>query len=296
MSTADAAQIRAMPEEDILRIARGLPYRTSGRLNWSGVEVHRYACPALESPEHSFPKLVVFLSHVSNPINGEVRFAGVKLKARLGNNTVSVAPPGLPYASRCDGPSEVTAIFLDPITEFGAAGTDIDRPEIVPQYAIRDSLIRQIGTALDSEMMSPRPGPRIYAESLATALTVHISAKYGNPVFRSPGGLTLARTQLRRSVEFINDYFDRDLTLKEIAAAANMSKYHFAKAFRQLMGIAPHQYLVKLRIEKARKLLAIDTMSVEEIASRVGYSDKGHFVAQFRRLVGVSPHRYRLDR
>jgi AraC family transcriptional regulator len=59
------------------------------------------------------------------------------------------------------------------------------------------------------------------------------------------------------------------------------------------MGIAPHQYLVKLRVEKARKLLAQQTMSVEEVASRVGYADKAHFAAQFRKIVGISPKRYR---
>jgi AraC family transcriptional regulator len=72
-----------------------------------------------------------------------------------------------------------------------------------------------------------------------------------------------------------------------------MSKFHFAKSFREAMGIAPHQYLVKLRIEKARKLLTDPALSLSEVAKRVGYSDIGQFSAQFRKVAGASPKRYR---
>ena len=105
----------------------------------------------------------------------------------------------------------------------------------------------------------------------------------------------MSTMQLRRSVQFINENLSRDLTLDDIAAAANMSKFHFAKSFRKVVGMAPHQYMIKRRVEEARKLLTLDSLSIEEIANRVGYSDKGHFAAQFMKIVGVSPHRYRVD-
>ena len=74
-----------------------------------------------------------------------------------------------------------------------------------------------------------------------------------------------------------------------------MSKYHFAKSFRQMTGMPPHHYLVKRRIEKARRLLAVEAMSLQEIAQSVGYTDKAHFAAQFRKIVGISPRSYRLN-
>jgi AraC family transcriptional regulator len=298
MTIEDTPLVRAMSEEAIRRIAHKMPYRTSGRLNWSGVEVHRYKFDgAGESVEHSYPRLSVFLHHSEQPVNGELRVGGITVRARLDNDTVSIAPPGLPLSTRRDGSCEVTAIFLDPlmISDIARAETGIENPEVLPQYGIHDSLIRAIGMTLDAELASERPTPRVYPESLAAALAAHIFARYTNPVFRGAQCAGLNRTQLRRVLDFIQENLERDLALDEIAAVANLSKYHFAKSFRAAMGIAPHQYIVKVRIEKARKLLAVDSISVEEVANRVGYSDKGHFAYQFHKIVGVSPNRYRLN-
>jgi AraC family transcriptional regulator len=298
MATESTPIVRALSEDVIRRIVKVLPYRTSCRLNWSGIEVHRYKLEGVgESVEHSYPRLSVFLHHSDKPVHGELRVGGTKVFASLDNESISIAPPNLPIATKRDGPCEVTAIFLDPlmISEIARAETGIENPEVLPQYGIRDPLIRAIGMTLDAELISERPTPRIYAESLAAALAAHIFARYTNPVFRGAQCAGLNRTQLRHVLDFIHDNLERDLTLDEIASVANLSKYHFAKSFRTAMGIAPHQYIVKVRIEKARKLLAVDSISVEEVANRVGYSDKGHFSAQFMKIVGVSPNRYRTN-
>jgi AraC family transcriptional regulator len=169
--------------------------------------------------------------------------------------------------------------------------TGLDSSRILPQYWIQDPLIHAIGTALEDEVGSSKPSAT-YAESLGAALVAHIFAKYSDPDRARSEDIRHA-TRIGRSLEFISDHLGTDLSLGEIAAVANMSKYHFAKSFRQAMGIAPHQYLVKLRVEKARKLLAQNKMSVEEVANTVGYADRGHFAAQFRKIVGISPNRYR---
>ena len=297
MAIENTPLVRAISEEAIRRIVPNMPYRTSCRLNWSGIEVHRYK---LEGPgetvEHSYPRLTVFLHH-GDQVHGELRIGGLTVKALLDNESVSIAPPGLPLSTSRDGSCEITVIFLDPlmISDIARAETGIENPEVLPQYGIRDPLIRAIGMTLDAELASERPTPRIYAESLAAALAAHIFARYTNPVFRGAQCAGLNRSQLRRVLDFVHDNLDRDLALDEIAAVANLSKYHFAKSFRAAMGIAPHQYIVKVRIEKARKLLAVDSISVEEVANRVGYSDKGHFAYQFMKIVGVSPNRYRLN-
>ena len=284
-----------MREEDIFQIAHALPYRTSCRLNWSGVEVHRYRVQPHEAPEHSYPQLAVFLPHTVKPVKVEMRLAGSKLTAEMREGVVTIAPPGVPRTAKVEGSGEVTAIFLDPliVAQVAKAQIEIGSLEIVPQFGIRDPLIYQIGSALDAELLSDLPSAPIYAESLGAALAAHIVAKY---TIRNPGlarEARLSRTQLRRSVEFIHENLQADISLSEIAAVANMSKYHFAKSFRRAIGIAPHKYLVKLRMEKARDLLASEDLSIEEVANRVGYADKGHFSAQFLKVVGSTPHRYR---
>ena len=257
--------------------------------------MHRYRLQPHEAPEHSYPQLTVFLPHTVRPVKVEMRLAGSKLTAEMREGVITIAPPGVPRTAKVKGSGEVTAIFLDPLIVAQVAKTQIEigSLEIVPQFGIRDPLIYQIGTALDSELLSDLPAPPIYAESLGVALAAHILAKYTtkNPGFARDA--RLSRTQLRRSVEFIHENLQADISLSEIAAVANMSKYHFAKSFRRAIGIAPHRYLVKLRMEKARDLLASEDLSIEEVANRVGYADKGHFSAQFLKVVGSTPHRYR---
>lgn len=287
-----------MREEEILTIAQALPYRTSCRLNWSGVEVHRYRLQPHEAPEHSYPQLAVFLPHTEHPVRVEVLLAGTKVTADVSEGSVSIAPPRVPRSTKTHGCGEVTAIFLDPVVvaEIAAAQQDLYSFEILPQFAIRDPVIHALGTALDRELMSDCPEPPVYAESLATALAAHILAKYSNKTPARPRGLSLTKNQLRRSIEFIHENLHADVSLNQIASAANMSKYHFAKSFRQAVGIAPHKYLVRLRMERARKLLLSQDLSVEEIAHRVGYADKSHFAAQFVKIVGTTPYRYRRTR
>ncbi len=294
-SDVPVAANSVLSPEETLRIFTVHPHVTSRRLQWSGIEAHRYRVPAADTPMHSFPRLAVFVSHMKKPVHSVLHLAGNKMSAQLTDQTVSIAPPGTWFRSSFDKPREVTVIFLEPmaISEVARFEGSAGDPAILPQFAIRDPLARELGLALDREMMSTQPSPRIYAESLATALTAHVLATYANPTFTQPSGPALTRTQLKRSIDFMNDNATRDLALSEIAAVANMSKYHFAKSFREMMKIAPHQYLVKLRIEKARQLLMIDSLSVEEIANMVGYSDKTHFAAQFRKIVGVTPHGYR---
>jgi AraC family transcriptional regulator len=298
MDNQTSALVRVLPEAEILRIASRLPIQSSCRLNWPGVEVHRYRSQqrAALSPEYCLPQLTVFIPHLEQPAAGEVIAGGKRMTTRLENGRVSIAPPMLSIRSRYEGPPhEITVIFIDPliIAEVAAAEAGIRNVEIVPQYNVVDPLIAQIGAALDAELASPNPSPRVYAGSLAVALTAHILAHYTNPEARQARAVSLNGAQLRRSVEFIHENLHEKLTLGKLASVANMSKYHFAKSFRQAMGIAPHQYLTGIRIAKARELLSLGKLSIDEIASQVGYPDRSYFTAQFLKIVGIPPGRYR---
>jgi AraC family transcriptional regulator len=287
--------VRVMSESEILQIVPTLPYRTSCALNWSGIEVHRYRLTPGDSKEHAFPHLTVFVPHSDAPNNLELTIGDATVRKPYGNDVISIMPPYLSHRSRRERPYELTAIFLDPSLTMDAALalTGTYNPEITPQVGIRDPLVRAIGTTLDAEIASSHPGPGIYAESLALALSSHILRKYVKPGFGERNSPGLNGRQLHLGLEFIRENLDKDLSLAEMAATVTMSKYHFAKSFKQAMGIAPHRYLVRLRIEKARKLLIQDSQSVDEIASSVGYFDRAHFAEQFRRYTGMSPTEYR---
>jgi AraC family transcriptional regulator len=103
----------------------------------------------------------------------------------------------------------------------------------------------------------------------------------------------LVDRRIRRAVELMHAHLDRDLPLEEIAAAAYLSPFHFARLFKKATGTSPHAYLAALRAERAQTLLAETDLSVTEVSTRVGYSSPSHFTKAFRQTTGLTPRAFR---
>ena len=288
--------VRVMSEEQIVGITGTLPHATSIGRNWTGVEVHRYRVSGpSQTIEFRLPQLAIFLPHIDRPVRVRQEVGDDTMTKDVGKDAVTIAPAALTRRTSIERQHELTAVFIDPIvfSDIAHTETGVHYPEIMPQFGISDPLIRSIGMTLDGEMRSKNPKPAFYAQQLASTLASHIFVRYSAPVYREMRSLGVHWTKLRRSIEHIHANIDKPLWLDDLAMIAGMSKYHFAKSFRQAMGIPPHQYLVQARIEKARGLLGDEMMSLPQIASRVGYADTGQFSAQFRRVIGLSPAQYR---
>jgi AraC family transcriptional regulator len=149
--------------------------------------------------------------------------------------------------------------------------------------------------ALLAELEAEGTSGRLYAESLANVLAVHLLRHYtaaGDHLQRFKGGLSGRRQ--RRVLSFIEDNYESDLSLAELAGVAEMSTFHFAREFKRATGTTPHQYLIKLRVERAKRLLIESRIPLVEVSSRSGFSHQSHFTRLFRRLTGTTPQTYRL--
>jgi len=140
-------------------------------------------------------------------------------------------------------------------------------------------------------------GSRLAAESLATVLAVQLLRQVLAPrqAARGRDG-ALPRDTLRAVVAYIEEYLDAGLTLAQLAAAAHLSAYHFARQFKAATGMPPHQYVIARRVARAQQLLHPDRdLALAEIAARVGFSDQSQFSQHFKRVVGVTPRQFRLS-
>ena len=100
----------------------------------------------------------------------------------------------------------------------------------------------------------------------------------------------------RRAVEtalWIDAHSHRQIDLEHAAGQANISPFHFLRLFSSVLGVTPHQYLVRSRLRHAARLLADDDSSITDIAYDVGFGDLSNFVRTFHRAAGVSPLRFR---
>jgi len=98
---------------------------------------------------------------------------------------------------------------------------------------------------------------------------------------------------LRRAHDRIDRDFADPLTLDDLARAANLSKFHFAREFARTYGETPKAYLTRRRIERAKDLLRAANLTITEICFLVGFESVGSFSSRFRNLVGMSPTEYR---
>lgn len=103
----------------------------------------------------------------------------------------------------------------------------------------------------------------------------------------------VAGERLRRARRFIDERFDEAIDLDAMARRAELSRFHFVRAFRHEFQKTPHQYLQERRIQRAKQLLASGRFSVTEVCFEVGFESLGSFSTLFRRLVGQPPATYR---
>lgn len=101
----------------------------------------------------------------------------------------------------------------------------------------------------------------------------------------------LAGWQRERVLEYIEEHLSETITLSMLSALAQLSPYHFARAFKKTLGVPPHRYHMNRRVERAKVLLA--DRSVTEVALAVGYAETSSFSSGFRRATGMSPTEFR---
>ena len=98
---------------------------------------------------------------------------------------------------------------------------------------------------------------------------------------------------IARVVDYIEAGIDQDLRLSSLAGVAAMSVYHFARSFKETVGVSPHAYVLSRRIVRARAMLGRSESSLADVALACGFSSQAHLTTAFRRGVGLTPARFR---
>jgi AraC family transcriptional regulator len=266
------------------------------KADWDGIRLEHFRFRAGVLPEHAHKEHLVLVP-LSEKCNGEIRTAsGFRVRAQS-RGSACVIPSGQAFTASLKGEAEHIAIYLEPSLILRAASESRKSSgvEVIEKCALNDPVIRHIGMALLSELDSEGLSGRLYAESLANLLAVHLLRHYtavDNRAQKFTGGLS--GQKLRAVMDFIGDNYERDLSLTELAQVAGMSTFHFAREFKRTTGTTPHQYLIKFRVERAKALLAESRLPLVEVGFRSGFSHQSHFSRLFRRLTGTTPLSYRL--
>src|SRR6202158_2503310 len=199
---------------------------------WEGIKLEHYRLPAGELPEHCHREHVVLIA-MNDGVRGEIRTAsGLRIGGPQSSGNVCVLPSGLAHTARLEDPCEQLALHLDPSLVRRAASESLKTGnfEVAERCTPSDGVISSIGMALLGELESEGLSGRLYAESLANVLAVHLLRHYTtgtDEVQRFSGGLSAQR--LRQVVAFVGENYSNDIPLSQLANVAGMSSFHFAR-------------------------------------------------------------------
>ncbi|MDX2234431.1 MAG: AraC family transcriptional regulator [Hyphomonadaceae bacterium] len=250
------------------------------------LEVQRIA--PLELPEHGLMDHRLMVN-----LGGPTRF-GVRRGGRIIETVLPTAGFSLQSAGDCNAPfwrDELTlaAVAIEPALVARLLEERAPPPSRTfretrhvhePQaYAYARSIAAELAT----------PTEPLWAETLSLSFTLYLLGRYGDGGAKAlaPRG-KLAAAQLSAAVELARASLGEGVSLDDLAAAAGLSSFHFARLFKATTGEAPHRWVHRLRIERAVRLLKAKT-PVAEVALAAGFYDQAHMTNAFKKAFGRTP-------
>jgi AraC family transcriptional regulator len=166
--------------------------------------------------------------------------------------------------------------------------------EIVPRHVVTDDRLTHLLFALDAERARGYSAGKLFVDCIESALANILLTSFNTFPPRSiPGKGGMTPRVLRRVVDFMHANMDKPIGLKDLADSAGLSVSHFSFQFRASTNQSPHQYMLRLRVERSKELLADFRLSVLDVGLEVGFCNQQHFATVFRNSVGVPPSVYR---
>lgn len=161
----------------------------------------------------------------------------------------------------------------------------------LPHRFRTDTVVEHLINALSTIELDDSESSLIYADAVRLALVTRLVGGLNED--RSPSKTPLPKWRLRKAVDYIDTHLSRTITLKDLAAAAGLSRMHFAAQFRAATGLRPREFVLHRRIKLAQQLMVETPNSLVDIALTVGFQTQAHFTTVFKRFVGDTPHRWR---
>jgi AraC family transcriptional regulator len=291
MSDEEPSDIGTNCENAFPQVFSQPPMLSSGKTLWSGMSLEHHFLPSGETPEYSLEQFVITIN-LGQSIQVE-RILDQHLQTGLMfTGAVGLCPMHTSQALRWDRDANVILLNLEPelLTRNAVELLDTDQYEMLPHLITQDALIHQIGLGLKAQLKTNGANSRLYAESAATFLAVHLLQNYTtrkSSIREYEGGLP--QQKLKQSIDYIQDNLAREISLNELANELGISRYYFCRLFKQSTGFSPHQYVIQQRVERAKQLLLQGKMSIADVAQVCGFTHQSHLTRHFKRLTGLTP-------
>lgn len=272
---------------------------SSKEAGWDGIAMESFSdVPPIAIPDHEHPTHFINLL-VKGNITAEWTVGGKTGIADHSPGTIYMLPAGTRDRLTWSGTTSRIVLVMEPrfLARSMEQTAHLHDLELIPQWNLRDRHIQSLILALHADLQDGSPAGPLFGESLAVALGHYLIRRHSSRIGRSgtstQGGMPSVR--LNRVVEFMNQNLRRDLRLSELAQVAGMSPHYFCQLFKQSTGYTAYQYVLRQRIESAKRYLRDPKVTLTVASAATGFADQSHFTKVFRRMVGVTPAQFRAN-
>jgi AraC family transcriptional regulator len=269
---------------------------TSDGLGWSST---------FASVQHEQPFQATFggvsdclmVLHRSGPVDVTFTWEGRAVPRRIPRGGFFFLPAGRACDVALRGHLDTTHIYLRAELFAGDDGEQATPPaDLTPLFGEQDTILEHLALAIGEAVSRGLPRSSLQVDPIARAMASRFVALRHGPAetgrrARPQGRLSMKH--LQRIRDFVESELDTDIRLSALARACGLSTDYFVKVFKNSLGITPYQYVIGLRVERAKALLDDPRLSLSEIALQCGFSHQEHMTRMFRRLTGETPGRYR---
>lgn len=281
-------------EDEINQIFPHAPILSSQNVGWDGISFRYMFQPAYETPEVSTPLAhsIAIFTHGNYVIHADRKLDERFHRDSVVGGDIVIVPANIGQKAAWDAEGDFIILGIE-IKHFARAVDESGEPEqfqLMPHFATADALVLQMGIAIKNALQNNPSGSRLYAETMVNALIVHLLQYYSarQPKIQNYTN-GLSKRQLNYIIEYIRSNLDRDLGLHELASLLQISPHYFCHLFKQSMGMTPHQYVIKTRVNCAKELLLTGKYSIAQVAFMVGFANQSHLNRHFKKLFGVTP-------
>ncbi|OYT92945.1 MAG: hypothetical protein CFE43_05370 [Burkholderiales bacterium PBB3] len=258
---------------------------------WRGVSLTRYRAQSCELHDVEVPEFCVALSKTSPNVFEYREDGGSWRRSPIPVGGVSFVPGGCRVSVQWQGAPDAINLKISSSWLISPEGTSLRMPER-PTYDVGDKLIAHLMEEMYRDNLAGAPHGLVYGETLALAALHRVGALESKCKVETDA-IKVARS-IVLAIDYIHGNLDEKLSLKEIVDATNWTTniFSFIRAFRRHCGKAPHQYIIELRLDRAKAILLNSGRSVTDVALSCGFSSLSHFSGAFKKCYGVSPSQF----
>ncbi|NEQ21926.1 MAG: helix-turn-helix transcriptional regulator, partial [Microcoleus sp. SIO2G3] len=254
MSDEEPSDISESGEDVFSEVLPRSATLSSGKALWNGMSLEHYYLPAGETPEYFLEQFVITIN-LGQSFQVERTLDRHLQTGLMFTGAVGLCPMHTSQAIRWDRDANILILNIEPelLTHNALELLDTERYEMLPHLITQDALIHQIGLGLKAQLNTQGSASRIYAESAATFLAVHLLQNHSTRkslIREYEGGLP--QQKLKQAIDYIQDHLAQEISLNAIADYLGISRYYFCRQFKQSTGLSPHQYVIQQRAQNGR--------------------------------------------